>query len=244
MQKVKNTRDRLNSQAQWIQIGVLTASILAPLVKRWNELRAAEQTLAVRENAATPAREPASDDEASRPTTSPSSIIFWVVGVGVGIVAAGVGTYLFLKRRLAADQEEPLLPLPFPRPGGAAPWSRLTGTNHRSRREMTGGPDQTSSAVGQEAGVMAASASIPSNVDAGSLGAQADVAASLGSSEPDIEAAAVVGNIRTLAYHFTDDANLPDEDNRVYFSSEEEARLAGFHRVTDEITSSENSTVE
>jgi hypothetical protein len=45
----------------------------------------------------------------------------------------------------------------------------------------------------------------------------------------DIEATAIVGNIRTMAYHLPSDENLPDEDNRIYFSSEEEARMAGYH---------------
>ena len=45
----------------------------------------------------------------------------------------------------------------------------------------------------------------------------------------DIEAMAIVGNIRTMAYHLATDEDLPDEDNRIYFSSEEEARLAGYH---------------
>jgi hypothetical protein len=238
MQRVKNARDQLNSQAQWIQLGLLTASILTPIVRRWNELRAMDHRRALREEAAPPPRESQSDD-APIPL---SSIIFWVVGVGVGIIAAGVGTYLFLKRRMAANQEEPLLPLPFPRPDGTASSSRLAGANHGWQGEMatsTGGHDQTPVAGGLETAGTADSTSGPEDDYPDRLGTQASAPG-----EPDIEMAAVIGNIRTLAYHFTDDANLPDEDNRVYFSSEEEARLAGFHHVTDEIPSSENSAVE
>ena len=238
MQRVKNARDQLNSQAQWIQLGLLTASTLTPVVRRWNELRAMDHRRALREDAAPPPRESPSDDA----PTPLSSIIFWVVGVGVGIIAAGVGTYLFLKRRMAAHQEEPPLPLPFPRPGGTASSSRLAGANHGWPREMatsTGGHDQTPVAGRLETAGTADSTSEPEDAYPDRLSPQASAPG-----EPDIEMAAVVGNIRTMAYHFTDDANLPDEDNRVYFSSEEEARLAGFHHVTDEITSSENSAVE
>jgi hypothetical protein len=172
----------------------------------------------------------------------PSSTFFWVIGVGVGVIAAGVGTYMFLKRRMVAYREEPLVPLPFPRPDGTAGASRLAGSNHSWRAETatsTSSHDQAPAAGGLDTAEMAASAPELEDLDAEWIGAQAN-----GTSEPDIAAAVVVGNIRTLAYHFSDDANLPDEDNRVYFSSEEEARQAGFHHVTDEITSSENSGAE
>src|SRR5215831_1468022 len=86
MQRVKNARDQFNSQAQWVQLGLLTASTLTPLVRRWNELRAMDHRLAVREEAAPP-HEAKNDDAEPHTTISPSSIVFWVVGVGVGIIA-------------------------------------------------------------------------------------------------------------------------------------------------------------
>ena len=45
-----------------------------------------------------------------------------------------------------------------------------------------------------------------------------------------------IGNIRTLVYHDTDAENLPAEENRVYFASEEEADLAGYRRDRDEVS--------
>jgi hypothetical protein len=132
MQRVKNARDQLNTQAQWIQLGLLTASTLTPVVRRWNELRAMDHRHTLREDTAPPPRESQSDDA----PTPLSSIIFWVVGVGVGIIAAGVGTYLFLKRRMAAHQEEPLLPLPFPRPGETASSYSLILTARRSESRL------------------------------------------------------------------------------------------------------------
>ena len=50
MQQVKNSGDQRSSQAQWLQLGLLSASILAPLMQRWNELRAMERTRALRED--------------------------------------------------------------------------------------------------------------------------------------------------------------------------------------------------
>lgn len=44
----------------------------------------------------------------------------------------------------------------------------------------------------------------------------------------------VVGNLRTLIYHPVDSHNLPTEDNRMYFASEEEAVAAGYHRAGNE----------
>jgi hypothetical protein len=41
--------------------------------------------------------------------------------------------------------------------------------------------------------------------------------------------AAYVGNIHTMIFHEADDVNhLPNEENRIYFASEAEARRAGY----------------
>ena len=212
MQQVKNTGDRRSFQAQWLQLGLLAASILAPLMQRWNELRAMERTRALRDDledrlqilrASSPwnrrstqkqVEEVIQDIDATLPerrSAPRSSTIFWVVGVGIGVIAAGIGTYALVKRRMASYQEEPLVPLPFRRPDreGVAP----------TRDDQI--PD-----------------------DGNYSGQQAD-----SSGMTDGEATAIVGNIRTMAYHLATDDNLPDEDNRIYFSSEEEARLAGYH---------------
>lgn len=53
-QQVEHLRGRLsdwNPRAQWVQLGLLSASIMAPLIGRWNELRAAERARALREEA-------------------------------------------------------------------------------------------------------------------------------------------------------------------------------------------------
>jgi hypothetical protein len=249
MQRVKNVRHRLNSQAQWIQLGMLTASILTPLINRWNELRAMEQAQAIREDVeervqrlrAAPLwnRRKAEKqvDEVLEEINSAlppprqaekSSTIFWVVGVGVGIIAAGVGTYLVVKRRMATYREEPLVPLPFRRPGTPIP-SYFTPTPTESASEAAASMTPSMNGFTTH--------DVPDDV-----AMTADV--SFDASIPDIEGAAVVGNIRTMAYHLPDDEHLPDEDNRVYFSSEEEAQQAGFHFSPGEISAAENNAGE
>lgn len=39
---------------------------------------------------------------------------------------------------------------------------------------------------------------------------------------------AVIGNTHTKMYHAASDANLPEEENRMYFASPEEAEAAGY----------------
>jgi hypothetical protein len=214
MHQVKNTGEGRSFQAEWLQLGLLAASILAPLMQRWNELRAMERTRALRDDiedrlqvirASSPwnrrsgrkqVEEVIQDIDTAVPerrSVPRSSTIFWIAGVGIGVIAAGVGTYVLVKRRMASYQEEPLVPLPFRRPG------RSEGIQTPETA------DQVLSAANHSSQPVSSS------------------------SMTDVEATAIVGNIRTMAYHLATDDNLPDEDNRIYFSSEEEARLAGYH---------------
>jgi hypothetical protein len=39
---------------------------------------------------------------------------------------------------------------------------------------------------------------------------------------------AIIGNTHTKMYHAASDANLPEEENRMYFASPEEAEAAGY----------------
>ncbi|MGO8950047.1 MAG: hypothetical protein ACLQUY_20805 [Ktedonobacterales bacterium] len=241
MQQVQKARNRLNSQAQWIQLGLLGASILAPLVNRWNELRAMERTRALREDieeglqgirASTPwnrhtSGRPLQDvnQETSAVSTERhraprSGTILWVVGVGVGIIAAGIGTYILVKHRMESYQEEPLLPLPFHKPDSEDP-SNLAVPSDQSHGGITKSTD------GPRTELWSSTDSAPYNHETvAKLARERPASPSMADFEP---AAAIVGNIRTMAYHLAGDNNLPDEDNRIYFSSEEEARLAGYH---------------
>ena len=136
------------------------------------------------------------------------STLLWVAGVSVGITAAGITTYLLVKRRMHNLHDEAPLPLTFRRPDG-------------EERPAPSGLSQ---------------GSLPADVIAEQGHESNDSAGTNGfdnSSLPDVDpGAAIVGNIRTMIYHLADDENLPAPDNRIYFSSEEEARLAGYRLHT------------
>jgi methylphosphotriester-DNA--protein-cysteine methyltransferase len=44
-----------------------------------------------------------------------------------------------------------------------------------------------------------------------------------------------IGDVKTMIYHEANAENLPAEQNRMYFASEEEAHEAGFQRDRDEV---------
>ena len=230
MQDVQKARNQREWQAQWIQLGLLGATMLAPLVKRWNELRALERTRELREDfeeklQSIRASSLWNRDSSARDTVPQTSLavsgqrrvlrsstLLWAVGVGVGITAAGITTYMLVKRRMHNLHDEAPLPLTFRRPDGedqSAPAPAPSGLSQGSL------PAGTIAEQGHT-----------SNDSTGSNGFNE-------SSLPDVDpGAAIVGNIRTMVYHLADDENLPAPDNRIYFSSEEEARLAGYRLHT------------
>jgi ElaB/YqjD/DUF883 family membrane-anchored ribosome-binding protein len=267
MQRVKDLRERFSTQSQWIQIGLLTASILTPLVNRWNELRAMERARALREDAEERLKslresppwnrravqqqveeviEQIDEHLPKRRSAPRSSTIIWMVGVGVGVVAAGAGTYLLLKRRLEAakESEEPFVPLPFRRPAAT------TAPHPLAAREDAGEasplPNATAGSVARPETRERPAPIAPDVADRGNVAT--DTANATDEQPPsgvtDAEDAAFIGNIRTMAYHLPDDDQLPAEENRIYFASEAEAQAAGYHRVHEEIGATENSAAE
>src|SRR5579884_1881056 len=110
MQQLTDLRRRFISRGQWVQLGVMSASVLAPLVSRWNDLRAAERARALRDQAQErlhgagklapwnqrAAREQleeivrqVTDAATDAPGPKRSSSMLWLIGAGVGLVAAG-----------------------------------------------------------------------------------------------------------------------------------------------------------
>lgn len=274
MQQAKNLRGRFgdwNPRAQWVQLGLLSASIMAPLIGRWNELRAAERARALREEAEARLRgirtqlpwqrnevldqmtellkqsDGAVSDTSSK--RSKTSTRLWLVGVGVGLAAAGIGAYILVRRRMEQRAEEPLVDLPLSSVNGHAKGASngLNGSYRTPVATSIGGAtrsaaaptvpelsnEQTSSLPTYEtaqtiepstpAREATDSAETPTSVDEGT-------AASV--TQPDD--APFIGNIRTMIYHASDAANLPAEENRIYFASEDEARAAGYRRGHNE----------
>lgn len=272
MERVENLRGRLsewNPRAQWVQLGLLSASIMAPLVGRWNELRAAERARALREEAearlrgmrlqlpwqrndvldqvAVLLKQPEGKAIDKARARSKVSTRLWLVGVGVGLVAAGAGAYILVRRRMERGTEEPLVNLPLPSVNSYAKGASngLNGT-HRAPA-ATSLADAASPAAAQN--IPAPSneqtssqstaqtsqpdtLSMPANeaIEEDATGAMLRTDEGLPVGAAEQENAPFIGNIRTMIYHPATDHNLPAEENRIYFASEDEARAAGYHR--------------
>lgn len=265
MQQVDNLRGRLsqlNPQAQWVQLGLLSASIMAPLIGRWNELRTAERARALREEAETRLRgmrtqlpwqrKEALDQVAALLTASNGGANdtsnargkaitrLWLVGVGVGLVAAGAGAYILVRRRMEQSIEEPLVDLPLKSVNGYAQ-SAGNGFNGNSHTLAA------SSNAGAAKLAATAAPRVPILTDEQTFGQVAsqtpegDTVSAIGRMDEKLPADAMqsddapfIGNIRTMLYHAAGTYNLPAEENRIYFVSEDEARAAGYRRVHDE----------
>jgi len=128
--------------------------------------------------------------------------ILWLAGVGVGLVAAGVGAYFVARRRMetALEAEEPMVELPAERNLAEA----TVGKGSSKRNAYTSTAERADGVPVQSyagSGATSASGGMPR----------------------------YVGNIHTMTFQGADDtAPLPAEENRIYFATEAEARQAGF----------------
>ena len=136
--------------------------------------------------------------------------ILWLAGVGVGLVAAGAGAYFIARRRMeiSLETEESMVELPAERNLAEA-----TVGKGSSKRNAYGSTAERADGVPVQsyAGSGAASGGLPR----------------------------YVGNIHTMTFQGADDtAPLPAEENRIYFTTEAEARQAGFHEAHEPEASS------
>ncbi|HEY7983335.1 MAG TPA: hypothetical protein VID73_04155 [Ktedonobacterales bacterium] len=205
----------MGDRTRWFRLGMVSATAMTPLITRWRSLRAAERARALWE--ASQARGPLAWSPARRaappPAEAPRANVrpgLWLAGAGVGLVAAGAVAFVVARRRMLAAEERPLdLPL-----------SGLNGSDRPTDEPR--GPVRASVATAAAAGPASAEqmAGAPSAWDAH----PAD------SLEPEPAAVApIIGNLQTLAYYDASSPNVPEETDRVYFRSAEDARDAGFH---------------
>lgn len=253
MQQLDTLRKRVNPGNEWFRIGLASATVVAPLVKRWSDLRDADSSRMLREeaearwkaarsrlavpkplNAKRKSLDVAADVAESAGRRSTNAARIWLIGVGVGLVVAGAGAYFLVQRRMRRSLEEPLVDLPLASSNGhtaytgapqtvpSAPGGRSTASAPAATPEQ---PAQTREPGAEEPGEMPGGATTVTET-----GAPAGVA--------DADAAPFVGNIHTMVYHDRDDENLPAEENRIYFASEDEAREQGYRRDRADVSAS------
>lgn len=284
-QQIEARQNRALRGSDWFRAGVLSATVLAPLIARWNDLRTSNRAQTLRELAAArisdardagtlatrqlaplrsaanarledvrtlansrlgstrelanarleEARELASarlDDALVRlaqvntpemlQNVPPFSLakkraeelarrrrrttMLWLAGVGIGLAAAGVTAYVIARRRMAVtlEEEEPMVELP--------PETKLAEATAGRAAAMRG-----SYTTAERAEVnVPQQASVPAGATAAG------------------DQAPYIGNIHTMIFHDADDvAHLPAEENRIYFSSEAEARQAGYRHARE-----------
>jgi hypothetical protein len=212
--QLKQLRAQTSDRARWFRLGMVSATAMAPLVTRWRSLRAAERARALweasQERASLlhiPGRQPA-----LVPVDPPRADVragLWLAGAGVGLVAAGAVVFVVARRRMLAQDEQPL-DLPF------------TGLNGRDRQVDEPARDPVAMRAGADAA--AAQPEAPARAASQLHPSVADVA----DPEPD-ELAPIIGDLRTLAYYEAGAPALPVEADRVYFRSAQDALAAGFH---------------
>ncbi|HLY29466.1 MAG TPA: hypothetical protein VKQ36_00430, partial [Ktedonobacterales bacterium] len=143
----------------------------------------------------------------------------WLAGIGLGVTVAGVGAYLIIRRRLEhVAEEDALLEVRAPSPSTSL-YSPSTPTRDTAASTSP-----------------AASTPTAPSVDSQQFPGEEPVAED---EDDEDDPPAYIGNIHTLIYHDATSDNLPAVENQVYFSDEQEALAAGFHRDRSEGASTE-----
>ncbi|HZC76583.1 MAG TPA: hypothetical protein VE258_02475 [Ktedonobacterales bacterium] len=244
MRQVDALRGRIGAGGQWLRLGLASATIMAPLLSRWSDLRAAERARVLADEAEArlhdmrghlnlaslgAKRDPLELVREARAQLGAergkASTRLWLVGVGVGLVAASAGAYILVRRRMAQALEEPLVELPAVSVNGnrayaqARPPATATAAETAAENPPTAATPPPSMTAAQANGAAA-----PTEQDQSSP-----------ASAEEANAAPFIGNIRTMVYHEATDDDLPAEENRIYFVSEDEAREAGYRRHRNEV---------
>jgi hypothetical protein len=227
---MEELQNGLSERAQWFRIGMISATVLTPLITRWRSLRAAQRARDLWESSRAGARWPwaASPTEAELPPVArrqPVSTGIWLAGAGVGLVVAGTVAFVVARRRIMSSDEAPLELTLEPGSNGAG---RSSGER---TREAVGRATWTSAA-----NVAARDLDQDAAEDAAEDAALPPTPAATEPQTAALEEAQYIGDVKTLVYHDDDDDdNLPTEENRVYFATREQAEAAGFRPVKGEV---------
>ena len=241
---MREIQNKLGERAQWFRMGVVSATVLTPLVSRWQTVRAAERARELWEASRVSAARPwtSRKAEAELPPLAQRSNIstaLWLAGAGTGLAIAGTVAFILVRRRLAAVDEAPLeLSLASGNGQYHHATERTRTALERSLRESrtaappagSGGEQPITSARLDQAPVAEQSPAetTPPLETVGAPPLEQTETSGASSGVSDAELARYIGNIRTMVYHDAHDENLPDEANRVYFASQEEAKMAGY----------------
>ena len=252
-QQMTDLRKRVNLRQQWVQLGVAAAGVIAPLIARWTDLRATERARALAEEAqarlkSTRELAPRARADAQRQLSGmlragplaarkKGSARLWLIGAGVGLVAAGAGAYVLVRRRMAAASEEPLVELPITVANGKAGYANGTVSTAQRRAQTSATASAAHSAT--SAATPTRPVVVEPTVQTGGGATLTPEGAPAGVVKP--EEAPFIGNIRTMIYHEANAENLPAEENRIYFASEQEAIDADYRRDRDEVPRSDTS---
>lgn len=201
---------KLGDQREWFQLGVVSATVLAPLVSRWRSLHAAERARALwaasQANARWPWTHPASEEQLPPLARRDVRTGLWLAGVAVGLAATGTLAFVIARRRMRVEEEPLELPL-------------------ITRVDTNGSFQESGESVTSQRNGMGHTPVSASDNTATTPHAQPDTART--HHEPP--APLFVGNTQTLLYTPADNGEPPPEEVRIYFASEAQARQAGYH---------------
>jgi hypothetical protein len=272
MQTIEDLGTRLNLRRQWLQLGLLSASVVTPLLARWNDLRAAERARLLadeaearlkgvgglvpwtRRQAQQQLAELAANSDGKALTRHKVSAGLWLAGAAIGLVAAGAGAYVLVRRRMnALTEEQELYDLSPASPNGRttahslAPAAAAVAAASTSQSQTAPAPAVnrgTTETSAAPADVGTGATTTPETVPATELPGSATMLTPEG--EPagvvNPNEAPFIGDIHTMIYHEADASDLPAKENRIYFASEAEARAAGFRRDRDEVAPPETGS--
>lgn len=217
----------LGDRQTWFRYGVVSATLMAPLVSRWRALRAAERARALWQASQGGSRWPfvRHADEEPVPPAAQRDVRpgLWLAGVGVGLVAAGAAIYLLARRRRHAEEEP--LDVPLDDDSGRENGSYADQSAHLVSHGMnpTEYGEQHSTTEAQSA----------ESETERSYGSEDGVAGSEHLAEPlPPPVPLFVGNARTLTYGPADGDDPPPVEVRVYFATEAQAKQAGYQAAS------------
>ena len=235
---------------QWFRMGIVSATVVTPLVSRWRSLRAAERARVLWDASRANTQWPWAQSGATMGGAAPAAVAvtdpmlapprpsvrpgLWLAGVGVGLAVAGAAAFVIARRRMQSNEA----PVEVPWPAGANGNGTLMQTlAHAGPPHAASAPTDASldSAADFEPAPLSDAVESTSHPSASviPLAFQSAALESDGTSvaspvQLDSENAPIIGNTRTLVYHLAGDPGLPAPEHRIFFVSAAQAEAHGY----------------